>query len=200
MPGQDEPVAGVVALAAADDRSRTCGRRGGHVDPHEPAKDVRRAPPSVLHEHQAGNAVLLGGPAIDPARLFASQRNGGRHSALSRNRRRKYAGGRVNFPNMLQLRRIHWFVDLFERPVQEEVILMPIYEYSCTACGQEFEVLIRGQEKPVCPSCGTSQLTKNLSVPAAHTATPQPSGCPVRESCGAANCCGNACGMGEWLK
>ncbi len=30
---------------------------------------------------------------------------------------------------------------------------MPIYEYSCTACGHEFEELVRGDEKPVCPSC-----------------------------------------------
>ncbi len=77
---------------------------------------------------------------------------------------------------------------------------MPIYEYTCVACGHDFEALIRGQEKPVCPACGQSELTKNLSVPAAHTAGARPSECPVRESCGAPNCCGNGCGMGEWLK
>lgn len=43
---------------------------------------------------------------------------------------------------------------------------MPIYEYRCSACGAEAEVLVRGEAMPVCPQCG-AQLTKRLpSVPA----------------------------------
>jgi putative FmdB family regulatory protein len=76
---------------------------------------------------------------------------------------------------------------------------MPIYEYSCVDCGHDFEVLVRGEEKPSCPACGQSHLTKNLSVPAApHTTASEPV-CPARESCGAKHCCGNGCGMGDFM-
>ena len=47
---------------------------------------------------------------------------------------------------------------------------MPIYEYECDACHQEFELLIRGDETPECTECGSQQLTKKFSVPAAHNA------------------------------
>ncbi len=76
---------------------------------------------------------------------------------------------------------------------------MPIYEYVCDNCGQEFEVLVRGQEKPACPSCGQSRLTKNLSVPAAHSTSPAEPACPARDSCGAKHCCGQNCGAGDFM-
>jgi len=44
---------------------------------------------------------------------------------------------------------------------------MPLYEYHCTGCEAEFELLIRGGEAPACPSCGTANVEKLLSVPAA---------------------------------
>ena len=31
---------------------------------------------------------------------------------------------------------------------------MPIYEYQCQECGEEFEKLIRSPEKIECPECG----------------------------------------------
>ena len=34
---------------------------------------------------------------------------------------------------------------------------MPIYEYVCAKCRQEFEALVRGEEKPECPECGGDQ-------------------------------------------
>ncbi len=40
---------------------------------------------------------------------------------------------------------------------------MPIYEYTCRRCGAEFEVLIRGQETPQCPTCQSADLQKALS-------------------------------------
>ena len=76
---------------------------------------------------------------------------------------------------------------------------MPIYEYACRNCGHQFECLVRGDEKPLCPSCGRSRLTKQLSVPAAHTNTTTKNTCPVQESCGVTNCCGKGCGMSEWI-
>lgn len=47
---------------------------------------------------------------------------------------------------------------------------MPLFEYECRGCGDRFELLIRGEEKPKCPACGSGKLTKQLSVPAAHVA------------------------------
>jgi len=78
---------------------------------------------------------------------------------------------------------------------------MPIYEYTCQGCQRDFELLIRGQERPECPECGGLKLEKRLSVPAAHTATasnlpvcapPSPGG-----GCGLPQCGGGGCmGMG----
>ena len=74
---------------------------------------------------------------------------------------------------------------------------MPIYEYICRSCGQEFEELVGGDEKPPCHACGQPQVEKQLSVPAAHVAGPTPA-CPVRNSCGMSECCGQNCGMAQW--
>ena len=48
---------------------------------------------------------------------------------------------------------------------------MPIYEYACSKCNEEFELLVRGSEQPTCPSCGGHKLDRLLSIPAAHTRT-----------------------------
>ncbi len=73
---------------------------------------------------------------------------------------------------------------------------MPIYEYHCEDCGTEFEALVRGEEKPGCPSCGRQRLSRRMSVPAAHTAGKNQPPCPARDSCGMASpCCGLDCGM-----
>jgi len=77
---------------------------------------------------------------------------------------------------------------------------MPIYEYVCHDCGHRFEWLVRADERPTCPSCGRSKLGKLLSVPAAHSAGTSAPACSAREQglCGAPNCCGNQCGLGDW--
>lgn len=72
---------------------------------------------------------------------------------------------------------------------------MPIYEYTCDHCGNEFELLIRGEEKPACPSCGKVRLTRAMSVPAAHTAVTRDPACPAKSSCGMPHCGGGGCGM-----
>ena len=41
---------------------------------------------------------------------------------------------------------------------------MPIYEYTCQGCGDDFEALVRGGNTPACPSCASSDVDKNLSV------------------------------------
>lgn len=46
---------------------------------------------------------------------------------------------------------------------------MPLYEFVCGDCQKEQELLVRGEEKPVCESCGSMRLTKLLSAPVAHS-------------------------------
>lgn len=41
---------------------------------------------------------------------------------------------------------------------------MPIFEFLCNQCDRRFEVIVRGGEKPACPSCGSRRLEKRLSV------------------------------------
>lgn len=46
---------------------------------------------------------------------------------------------------------------------------MPIYEYRCQDCGNQFEKLVRRDAAtPECPSCGHSNLAQVLSTFAAH--------------------------------
>jgi putative FmdB family regulatory protein len=44
---------------------------------------------------------------------------------------------------------------------------VPIYEYACRACGNQFETLVRGAEQPACSHCSSPELEKKLSVFAA---------------------------------
>jgi putative FmdB family regulatory protein len=41
---------------------------------------------------------------------------------------------------------------------------MPIFEYICHECEHQFEALIFGDEKPVCPKCKSKRLAPQLSV------------------------------------
>ena len=43
---------------------------------------------------------------------------------------------------------------------------MPIYEYRCSACGHEFEILQKISDQPLteCPACGKSTLAKLVSA------------------------------------
>ena len=75
---------------------------------------------------------------------------------------------------------------------------MPLYEYNCPDCNQEFELLIRGQEQPACPTCGKKHLTRLLSVPAAHTASSK--SLPICNPSPAGNCGLPQCGKGGCMK
>ena len=44
---------------------------------------------------------------------------------------------------------------------------MPLFQYACEECGQTHELLIRGNEKPACPNCGSERLTRQMSAFAA---------------------------------
>ncbi len=47
---------------------------------------------------------------------------------------------------------------------------MPIYEYECTACAHNFEVIQRMSDAPLadCPACAAPKLRKKLSASAFH--------------------------------
>ncbi|WP_146373476.1 FmdB family zinc ribbon protein [Symmachiella macrocystis] len=59
---------------------------------------------------------------------------------------------------------------------------MPIFEYACSACQHEFELLVRNGEQVKCPDCGAGKLEKLLSAPAAH-ATRTAGGLPISNAC-----------------
>jgi putative FmdB family regulatory protein len=48
---------------------------------------------------------------------------------------------------------------------------MPIYEYVCKKCKNQFEELVRGKEKPACPKCKSKDLEKQFSLSAMKTET-----------------------------
>lgn len=71
---------------------------------------------------------------------------------------------------------------------------MPIYEYHCEPCHHTFETLVRNErDVPRCPRCGSVELQKEFSVPAAAQ-TGSARG-PALPMCGPSPM-GGACGMG----
>ena len=46
---------------------------------------------------------------------------------------------------------------------------MPLFDFVCTNCRHEFEALVRGSNVPTCPSCKSTALEKQLSLPAIKT-------------------------------
>lgn len=47
---------------------------------------------------------------------------------------------------------------------------MPIYEFGCAKCGNEFEELVMNKKsQPVCPKCGSTDTHKLMSAPARST-------------------------------
>lgn len=40
---------------------------------------------------------------------------------------------------------------------------MPMYEYHCPQCNNEFELLVRSDTVPACPQCGSTLLEKVVS-------------------------------------
>jgi putative FmdB family regulatory protein len=71
---------------------------------------------------------------------------------------------------------------------------MPIFEYICRECQNEFEALIFGQQKAECPKCQSKQLEPQLSVFAVSTKSGSAS--PMPRSAGPCGSCGDARGPG----
>lgn len=43
---------------------------------------------------------------------------------------------------------------------------MPLYDLRCRSCAHEFEALVRGATLPPCPTCGSGEPERLLSLPA----------------------------------
>ncbi len=72
---------------------------------------------------------------------------------------------------------------------------MPIYEYSCRACGARFEKLLRRAEdagEVDCPQCGGKGVEQELSVFAAHASAAREPRMPMGpcEGCQNPGACG----------
>lgn len=70
---------------------------------------------------------------------------------------------------------------------------MPLYEYQCRKCEQNFELLVRMDQAPgQCPHCGSTRLERQLSTFAPQSAE----GAGNRMARPAGGCGGPACQMG----
>jgi putative FmdB family regulatory protein len=73
---------------------------------------------------------------------------------------------------------------------------MPIYEFACRSCEQQFEELVKANGSTVtatCPQCGSSDTQRLLSVFAVGSASqPKPDLSAATGNGG--GCCGGACG------
>ncbi len=63
---------------------------------------------------------------------------------------------------------------------------MPIFEYRCEQCGNKFEAILFGEQKPECPSCHTGKLEQQLSTFSVSTRSSAPA---ASAGCGQSNCC-----------
>ena len=75
---------------------------------------------------------------------------------------------------------------------------MPIYEYHCDPCDHTFETLVRNATDVArCPRCGTIEVAKQFSVPAAAQSGSAGSALPIRGGAAPAFGCGQGrCGTG----
>lgn len=48
---------------------------------------------------------------------------------------------------------------------------MPFYTYHCQGCDSVFETLVRGDDIPACPQCGSTALERQMSAAAVHGKT-----------------------------
>jgi putative FmdB family regulatory protein len=77
---------------------------------------------------------------------------------------------------------------------------MPIFEYVCEDCRHEFEALVYGNERTVCPKCRGKKLNRQLSVFAVSAKTS--SGSQPAMPTGPCGSCGDprgpgACSLGD---
>ena len=75
---------------------------------------------------------------------------------------------------------------------------MPVYDYRCLDCDATYDVLHKVKEIKddiVCPSCGSRNSKKLMSVTAVSMGSGSPSSSSSGSSCDSGTCCGGACGL-----
>lgn len=60
---------------------------------------------------------------------------------------------------------------------------MPLYEYVCRKCSRQFEQLIFGDSRPVCPGCQSDEVERILSVVAVGRGQPERAPSPCDSCC-----------------
>ena len=70
---------------------------------------------------------------------------------------------------------------------------MPLFDYVCGKCHRRSEILVRGDETPVCPHCGADRLEKQMSAFAAMGAAAAEPACAISGD-GVKSCCRRADG------
>lgn len=63
---------------------------------------------------------------------------------------------------------------------------MPIYEYRCTECGEEFEKFVRSMMSEVevtCPKCGSQKAEKKISLFGSSGGSTSTVGAPAASGC-----------------
>ena len=63
---------------------------------------------------------------------------------------------------------------------------MPLRDFTCNACGHAFEKLVRGDDAPACPHCGSADLHRELSAFAVGAGGADPAAVPACGACGGA--------------
>ena len=77
---------------------------------------------------------------------------------------------------------------------------MPIYEYRCSKCANEFEELVFGDDAPECPVCGCPESERLLSLACLHMPAPSRVGQTVtypssrKRGGGCGGCTASSCG------
>lgn len=72
---------------------------------------------------------------------------------------------------------------------------MPIYEYICTKCNQEFEYIVLGSDDSVsCPECNTNKVRRRMSACSFKSGESLDSSSSTgSSSSGCASCAGGNC-------
>jgi putative FmdB family regulatory protein len=71
--------------------------------------------------------------------------------------------------------------------IKEKVVAMPLYEYLCNECGDEFEKMVRFSEadqSPACPACKSQDTSKKISRIASFAGSISGTSVSTGSSCG----------------